>query len=139
MKKFSEKINESMMDKDPIDPSEDVKEFRDKFRIISNQAKSILNDIESSYPTMTDEYDIYLVSEVDNNGYENNNIGYFNAVSEIHAKIKAANLKNREDIFSTGYFRATKLLPENIERVVKNLEKKIQEYQHKLENLKNPI
>lgn len=136
MKKFSEKINESIIDKDPIDPSEDVKEFRDKFQILSNQTKSILNDIELSYPTMTDEYDIYLVNEVGNNGYE---IGYFNAVSEIHAKIKAANLKNREDIFSTGYFGAVKLLPENIEYTIKYLEKKIKEYQHKLEHLKNPI
>ena len=30
MRKFS-KINESIEDKDPIDPSEDVKEFKEKF------------------------------------------------------------------------------------------------------------
>ena len=101
MRKFS-KINESIEDKDPIDPSEDVKEFKEKFTSDSLDPNSriakIFSQIESSYPTMTDEYETYRVLRLDDNGRVRSVLGYFKAVSENHARIRAAVIKNNKEM-----------------------------------------
>lgn len=154
MKKFSEKIYESMMDKDPIDPSEDVKEFKEKFfsveptgatakTIQSNYLEpnsplsKMFREIETSHPTMTDEYETYRVDRLDDNGNVRGVVGYFRAVSKNHARIRAAIFKNNKEILLTGYYSAYK--GANIEDEIKTIENNIKKLQKDLDELKNPI
>jgi len=135
MRKFSEKISESM-DRDPIDPSEDVKEFKEKFAGVKHGE---LDLIEISYPTMTDEYDVYKISELDDSGRDIKAVGYFRAVSKSHARIKAAVAKNRSDIFTTGYFAADKADSAAMAREMAKLEKEIAERERLLVQMRNPL
>ena len=144
MRKFS-KINESIEDKDPIDPSEDVKEFKEKFfSALGNyhlekdsRLSKIFRDIESSYPTMTDEYETYRVLRLDDNGRVRSVLGYFKAVSENHARIRAAVIKNNKEIFLTGYYGAN--AGNNITDEIKIIEDNINKLQKELDELKNPL
>lgn len=156
MKKFSERINESMMEKDPIDPSEDVKQFKEKFtsgsfrgsietRLHSanpwldpnSRIAKIFAQIESSYPTMTDEYETYRVLRLDDNGRVRSVLGYFKAVSENHARIRAAVIKNNKEIFLTGYYGAN--AGNNIADEIEIIENNIKKLQKELDELKNPL
>lgn len=156
MKKFSERINESMVDKDPIDPSEDVKQFKEKFtsgsfsgsietRLHSanpwldpnSRIAKIFAQIESSYPTMTDEYETYRVLRLDDNGRVRSVLGYFKAVSENHARIRASVIKNNKEIFLTGYYGAN--AGNNITDEIKIIEDNIKKLQKELDELKNPL
>jgi hypothetical protein len=144
MKKFSERINESMMDKDPIDPSEDVKEFKEKFsksyeawQDSNSPISRMFREIESSYPTMTDEYETYRVDRLDDNGRVRGVVGYFRAVSKNHARIRAAIFKNNKEILLTGYYSAYK--GANIGDEIKTIEDNIKKLQKDLDELKNPI
>jgi len=143
MRKFSERINESMMYKDPIDPSEDIKEFREKFSEFkpNDRESRSLNDLESNYPTMTDEYDIYKVVELDDYGrpLKKPGFGYYKAVSVDHARIKASIVNSRGDIFLTGFFGGVKVTESSIESEIKSLELKKQNIQEEIDNLKNPL
>ena len=143
MRKFS-KINESMIDKDPIDPSEDVKEFKEKFsksyeawQDSNSPISRMFREIESSYPTMTDEYETYRVDRLDDNGRVRGVVGYFRAVSKNHARIKAAIFKNNKEILLTGYYSAH--LATNISEEIKIIEDNIKKLQKNLDELKNPI
>lgn len=157
MRKFSERINEGMMDKDPIDPSEDVKQFKEKFTSGSfrgsdlsdiekytnpwldpnSRIAKIFAQIESSYPTMTDEYETYRVLRLDDNGRVRSVLGYFKAVSENHARIRAAVIKNNKEIFLTGYYSAN--AGNNITDEIKIIEENIKKLQKELDELKNPL
>ena len=147
MRKFS-KINESIEDKDPIDPSEDVKDFKEKF----SKSKSYWEDpnssyakafaqIESSYPTMTDEYETYRLVKLDDNGRVRQVLGYFKAVSENHARIRAAVIKNNKEIFLTGYYGANtgNNIGEEIQLKIKMIEDSMTKLQKELDELKNPL
>lgn len=144
MRKFS-KINESIEDKDPIDPSEDVKQFKEKFLDSlgnyhlekDSRLSKIFRDIESSYPTMTDEYETYRVLRLDDNGRVRSVLGYFKAVSENHARIRAAVIKNNKEIFLTGYYGAN--AGNNITDEIKIIEDNINKLQKELDELKNPL
>lgn len=144
MRKFSEKINESMDDRDPIDPSEDAKEFKEKFGDansfyrINSMMQRELDLIEISYPTMTDEYDVYKISELDDSGRDIRTVGYFRAVSKTHARIKASVAKNRSDIFATGYFGAENA-GASMAREMAKLEKEIADRERLLDQMRNPI
>ena len=143
MRKFS-RINEGIEDKDPIDPSEDVKEFKEKFFISlgkyhleqDSRLSKIFREIESSYPTMTDEYETYRVLRLDDNGRVRDVVGYFRAVSEIHARIRAAVIKNNKEILLTGYYGAQTAT--NIGEEIKIIEDNIKKLQKDLDELKNP-
>jgi hypothetical protein len=149
MKKFSERINESIIDKDPIDPSEDVKDFREKFgELLGNRLESqnpagrALNDIESSHPTMTDKYKIYKVLELDDYGRElrgGSFFGYYRAVSPQHARVKAAVIKSRSDIFLTGYFGAEEISDSLLETEISKLNATLSKIQKQIDDLKNPL
>ena len=148
MRKFS-KINESIEDKDPIDPSEDVKEFKEKFSKSNNEAwldpntksAKAFAQIESSYPTMTDEYETYRLVELDDNGRVRRVLGYFKAVSENHARIRAAVIKNNKEIFLTGYYRANtgNNIGEEIQSKIKMIEDSMKKLQKELDELNNPL
>ena len=154
MKKFSERINESIEDKDPIDPSEDVKQFKEKFFGVEptgETAKKVhtsylepnsplsrkFREIESSYPTMTDEYETYRVVRLDDNDRVRAVVGYFKAVSQNHARIRAAVIKNNKEIFLTGYYGAN--TSNNIVENIKTIEDNIKKLQKELDELKNPL
>jgi hypothetical protein len=154
MKKFSERINESMIDKDPIDPSEDVKEFKEKFFSVeptgataktiqssylepNSPLSKMFREIETSHPTMTDEYETYRVDRLDDNGNIRGVVGYFRAVSKPHARIRAAIFKNNKEILLTGYYSAYK--GANIGEEIKIIEDNIKKLQKDLDELKNPI
>jgi hypothetical protein len=153
MRKFS-KINESIEDKDPIDPSEDVKEFKEKFFSVEPTGETAkkahtsylepnsplsrtFREIESSYPTMTDEYETYRVDRLDDNGRVRGVVGYFRAVSKTHARIRAAIFKNNKEILLTGYYSA--YMGANIGEEIKIIEDNIKKLQKELDELKNPI
>jgi hypothetical protein len=143
MRKFS-KINESIEDKDPIDPSEDVKEFKEKFsksyeawQDSNSPISRMFREIESSYPTMTDEYETYRVDRLDDNGRVRGVVGYFRAVSKNHARIRASIFKNNKEILLTGYYSAYK--GANIGEEIKIIEDNIKKLQKDLDELKNPI
>ena len=143
MRKFS-KINESIEDKDPIDPSEDVKEFKEKFSKSksywedpNSRLAKIFAQIESSYPTMTDEYETYRVLRLDDNGRVRSVLGYFKAVSENHARIRASVIKNNKEIFLTGYYAAN--AGNNIADEIEIIENNIKKLQKELDEIKNPL
>jgi len=148
MRKFS-KINESIEDKDPIDPSEDVKDFKEKFSKSNNEAwldpntksAKAFAQIESSYPTMTDEYETYRLVELDDNGRVRRVLGYFKAVSENHARIRAAVIKNNKEIFLTGYYDANtgNNIGEEIQSKIKMIEDSMKKLQKELDELNNPL
>lgn len=139
MRKFSEKIIESVEDRDPIDPSEDVRQFKEKFFRIDSVKQRELDLIEASHPTMTDEWDVYKISELDDNGRDIRTVGYFKAVSKSHARIKAAVAKNRPDIFLTGYFGADKADSAAMARDMAKLEKEIADREKILDQMRNPL
>ena len=142
MRKFSEKISESMEDKDPIDPSEDVRQFKEKFFRIDSVKQRELDLIAASHPTMTDEWDVYKISELselDDNGRAIGTVGYFRAVSKSHARIKAAVAKNMPDIFLTGYFGADKADSDAMARDIAKLEKEIADREKILGQMRNPL
>ncbi len=145
MKKFSERINESIIDKDPIDPSEDVKDFRDKFgKLLGSETREMkaLNFIEASHPTMTDKYKIYKVVELDDYGRElrgGSFFGYYRAVSPQHARVKAAVIKSRSDIFLTGYFGAEEISDSLLETEISKLNATLSKIQKQIDDLKNPL
>ena len=145
MRKFS-KINENIEDKDPIDPSEDVKQFKEKFshyKVLqawqdSNSPISrMFREIESSYPTMTDEYETYRVDRLDDNGRVRGVVGYVRAVSKTHARIRASIFKNNKEILLTGYYSA--YTGTNIGEEIKIIEDNIKKLQKELDELKNPL
>jgi hypothetical protein len=97
--------------------------------------------IESSYPTMTDEYETYRLVELDDNGRVRRVLGYFKAVSENHARIRAAVIKNNKEIFLTGYYRANtgNNIGEEIQSKIKMIEDSMKKLQKELDELNNPL
>jgi hypothetical protein len=144
MRKFS-KINESIEDKDPIDPSEDVKEFKEKFsksyeawQDSNSPISRMFREIESSHPTMTDEYETYRVDRLLwADAKTGSVVGYFRAVSKNHARIRASIFKNNKEILLTGYYSA--YMGANIGEEIKTIEDNIKKLQKELDELKNPI
>ena len=139
------RYTESLQSKEPIDPTLDVEEFKDKFSkkkswsevgalaIDEPNIKRILDNIVSSNPTMTDDWKIYGVFNTDDNGRRRGDyMFYVKAVSENHARIKAATFRNNIEIISTGYYRADVLSNDDIDGMIDALE-------HEINLLKNPI
>lgn len=138
------KIFESDDFKDPIDVESDVNEFLEKFeekfktwcsRVVSSsdtkyydEKISEVNHLLVSNPTMTDEWDIYEIHELDEMGRQRGNpMLLVKAVSKIHARVKAANIKNSLEIFSTGFYNAFKISKkehlDKIEKLERQLKK----------------
>ena len=103
----------------------------------NSRIAKIFREIESSYPTMTDEYETYRVLRLDDNGRVRSVLGYFKAVSENHARIRAAVIKNNKEIFLTGYYGAN--AGNNITDEIKIIEDNIKKLQKELDELKNPL
>jgi hypothetical protein len=151
MKKFSEKIYESMMDKDPIDPSEDVKEYRIMFPVINNDyVENNLKNIESSHPTMTDTYNVYVFnpdswSNPDVSTYSSPFDKYVRAVSSEHALIRMAiSFPGKEFrvnfVTNQGYYfdkEKDKNILINAKEV--DVDSLIKKYEKEIDCLKNPI
>lgn len=132
------KYNESLK---VVDPMMDVIEFREKFgrRIdTGSYTDRILKNIESNNITQTDEYDIYEVYEVNERGYKSKLIGYFNAISKLHARIRAALLKSNIEILVTGFYDANILTEQNIKNILATAHKNIKDIQKNIDNLENP-
>ena len=132
------RYTESLQSKEPIDPTLDVEEFKDKFSkkkswskvgalaIDEPNIKRILDNIVSSNPTMTDDWKIYGVFNTDDNGRRRGDyMFYVKAVSENHARIKAATFRNNIEIISTGYYRADVLSNDDIDGMIDALEHEI--------------
>jgi|LauGreDrversion4_2_1035121.scaffolds.fasta_scaffold923805_1 hypothetical protein len=137
------KIFESGSSKEPIDPSLDVEEFKEKFAnkkmyngssIVDEPGiKGILDNITNTNPTMTDEWEVYGVFNKDDNGRKQGDyILYVKAVSKNHARVKAATIKNCIEYISTGFYGAIKITKEEIDG-------KIDALQHEIHLLKNPL
>lgn len=140
--KHLRKYNESLKSKEPIDPSSDVEEFKDKFakkkmynnELVINEPriKGILDKIVNSDPTMTSDWKIYGVFNTDDYGRKQGNyIFYVKAVSKNHARIKGAT-RNGIEIISTGYYGAELLSDDVINARIDGLENEIN-------LLKNPL
>lgn len=136
------KIFESESFKDPIDVESDVNEFLEKlgekFRVWCTKVVSSKNTeyydekisqvkhLASSNPTMTDDWDIYEVYNTDDYGRNTGTIINVKAVSKLHARIKAAIIRNNLEIYSTGFYDAIKINKAEYESKIKNLEKELQ-------------
>lgn len=149
MRKFSERINESMMDKDPIDPSEDVKEYRAMFPDNNPYVVANLKNIEMSHPTMTDKYNIYgfYVNDIRSNivGEDNFFGEYIKAISSEHALIRMAIRYTNKDfrvnfVTNSGYL-FDKEKDKNILLTAKEIDvdSLVEKYEKELERLRNPI
>ena len=90
---------------------------------------------------MTDEYETYRLVELDDNGRVRRVLGYFKAVSENHARIRAAVIKNNKEIFLTGYYRANtgNNIGEEIQSKIKMIEDSMKKLQKELDELNNPL
>jgi hypothetical protein len=137
------KIFESDSSKEPIDPSLDVEEFKEKFAnkktyngsltIDEPGIKGVLDNISNTNPTMTDEWEVYGVFNVDDNGRKRGDyIVYVKAVSKLHARVKAATIKNNIEYILTGFYGAEKLSKEKIDGIIDSLE-------YEIHLLKNPL
>jgi hypothetical protein len=134
LKKFNESLS-------VVDPMMDAIEFREKFgsRIdTGSYTDKILKNIESNNITQTDEYDTYEVYEVNERRYKSKLIGYFNAISKSHARIRAAVLKSNIEILITGFYEASILTEQNIKNILATEHKKIKDIQKNIDNLENP-
>jgi hypothetical protein len=136
------KIFESDDFKDPIDVESDVNEFLEKlgekFRVWCTKVASStnteyydkriaeLNHLSVSNPTMTDNWDIYEVYNTDDYGRNTGTIINVKAVSKLHARIKAATIKNNLEIFSTGFYDSKKFSKAEYESKIESLEKELQ-------------
>ena len=141
------KIFESDTYKDPIDVESDVNEFLEKlgekFRIWCTKVASStnteyydkrisdVNHLLVSNPTMTDNWDIYEVYNTDDYGRNTGTIINVKAVSKLHARVKAATIKNNLELFSTGFYDAKKINKYEYESRIKSLERQIE----KLKNI----
>jgi hypothetical protein len=141
------KIFESDTYKDPIDVESDVNEFLEKlgekFRIWCTKVASStnteyydkriseVNHLLVSNPTMTDNWDIYEVYNTDDYGRNTGTIINVKAVSKLHARVKAATIKNNLELFSTGFYDAKKINKDEYESRIKSLERQIE----KLKNI----
>ena len=140
--KHLRKYNESLKSKEPIDPSSDVEEFREKFakkKMYNNELiidepniKRILDIILNNNATMTDDWEIYGIFNTDDYGRKQGNyIFYVKAVSKNHARIKGAT-RNGIEIISSGYYGAELLSDDVINARIDGLENEIN-------LLKNPL
>lgn len=129
------KFNENV---DFVDPTADIIEFKEKFP--EKRYKSIEKDLfylETEFTNQTSDYDVYRIIEyTDDRGNSHINLCYVRAVSQIHAKIKGAILRNDVEIATTGYYNA--YVEKDIKSVVYNLELKVKEVERNLDNAKNP-
>jgi len=150
------KIFESESFKDPIDVESDVNEFLEKlgekFRVwciriagtnfspsstnstnteYYDKRISEINHLSVSNPTMTDNWDIYEVYNTDDYGRNTGTIINVKAVSKLHARVKAATIKNNLELFSTGFYDAKKISKDEYESRIKSLERQIE----KLKNI----
>jgi hypothetical protein len=137
------KIFESDSSKEPIDPSLDVEEFKEKFAnkkmyngsltIDEPFIKKVLDNISNTNPTMTDEWEVYGVFNKDDNGRKRGDyILYIKAVSILHARVKASTIKNNIEYISTGFYGAIKISKEEIDGIIDSL-------QHEINLIKNPL
>ena len=137
------KIFESDSYKEPIDPNSDVEDFKEKFskkKMYNNKLvidepgiKGVLDNITNANPTMTDEWEVYGVFNKDDNGRKQGDyILYVKAVSNNHARVKAATIKNNIEYISTGFYGAIKISKDQIDG-------KIDALQHEIHLLKNPL
>jgi hypothetical protein len=120
-------------DKEPIDPTSDVEDFKEMFARKSeeNLIKSILDNIVNNNPTMTDDWKIYGVFESNDNGEkEGDYIFYVKAVSKAHARVKAATYRKESIFITTGYYGADEL--SDVDGILDNL-------QYQIHLLKNPL
>lgn len=140
--KHLRKYNESLS-KDPIDPTLDVEDFKEKFAknkmynnelvIDSPDIKRILDIILNNNATMTDDWKIYGVYNADDYGRRQGDyMFYVKAVSKEHARVKAATYRNNIEIISTGYYKAEELSERTINIMIDAL-------QYQISLLKNPI
>lgn len=141
--KHLRRYSESLQGREPVDPSSDVEDFREKFakkkmynnELVINEPriKGILDSIVNNDPTMTDDWKIYGVFNTDDNGRKRGDyMFYVKAVSKEHARVKGATYRNNIEIISTGYYKAEELSEEDIDDMIDALE-----YEIKL--LKNPL
>jgi hypothetical protein len=135
------KIFESETYKDPIDVESDVNEFLEKlgekFRVWCTKVASStnteyydkkiseVNHLSASNPTMTDNWDIYEVYSTDDYGRNTGTIINVKAVSKLHARIKAATIKNNLELFSTGFYDSKKISKAEYEAKIQGLERQI--------------
>lgn len=140
--KHLRKYNESLS-KDPIDPTLDVEDFKEKFakkKMYNNELvintpgiKRILDIILNNNATMTDDWKIYGIYNTDDDGRKQGDyMFYVKAISKDHARIKGATYRNNIEIISTGYYRAEELSEDDIDGMIDAL-------QHEIHLLKNPI
>jgi len=137
------KIFESDDFKEPVDVESDVNDFlekfAEKFKTWCNKAVSSrnteyydkimseVNHLLISNPTMTDDWDIYEIHELDDMGRQRGNpMLLVKAVSKLHARIKAANIKNSLELFSTGFYDAFKISKKEHLDKIEKLEKQLQ-------------
>jgi len=135
------KIFESDTYKDPIDVESDVNEFLEKLgekfkdwctKVVSSKNTEYydkriaeVNHLSVLNPTMTDEWDIYEVYNTDDYGRNIGTIINVKAVSKLHARIKAATIKNNLELFSTGFYDAKKISKAEYEAKIQSLERQI--------------
>jgi hypothetical protein len=138
--KHLRKYNESLS-KDPIDPTLDVEDFKEKFakkKMYNNELiidepniKRILDIILNNNATMTDDWEIYGIFRVDGKR-RGDYMFYVKAVSKEHARLKGATYRNNIEIISTGYYGSEELSERDIDGMIDAL-------QHEIHLLKNPI
>ena len=138
--KHLRKYNESLS-KDPIDPTLDVEDFKEKFakkKMYNNELiidepniKRILDIILNNNATMTDDWEIYGIFAIDDKR-RGDYMFYVKAVSKEHARLKGSTYRNNIEIISTGYYGAEELSERDIDGMIDAL-------QHEIHLLKNPI
>lgn len=136
--KYLRSFNESY--KEPLDVESDINDFYLKF--FGSVDKLPLNDnrwsnfkeeadaLISDNPTMTDEWEVYGVYSGPNLPNKAM-IAYVRAISPLHAKVRLALSKNNKDC-ATSWYGAELFSKDDIDG-------KIDELEHEINLLKNPI
>lgn len=66
-------------------------------------------------------------------------IGYFNAISKEHARIKGSIHKHNIEILGTGFYKARILSESDIQTKILNAKKILNEVQNSINSLENPL
>ena len=134
--KHLKRYNESYDDKEPLDPMSDLDDFCRKFDFKSpgvNQWIDFEEDsryLISENPTMSDNWEIYGIFKYPHI-VQASFIGYLRGVNEFHAQLRFALDKNNKSYASSWY--GAKLLTSD------DIDGKIDELEHELNLLRNPI
>ncbi len=151
--KHLKKYNESKTT--VVDPTMDVYDLKklmesdgEDFDDLDDTIISKINSLAQNNPTQTTEFNVYEIYRIweDDRGCETEEIvAFYNAISELHAKIrlvlndKSGDYTYIPDILDNSYLNARKLTDKRKKDIIRHENWKLDNAKEILQNIENPI